>query len=110
MKYLLVVILLVALAALAYWRLRPYLRAARRALKVVNEMRRMTRAAGQAGPFDTPRERAPAPQDRLVRCASCGSWTPASRAVKLRNGVSYCSHACLERAAEQPRRANKSAS
>ncbi|HEV2762175.1 MAG TPA: hypothetical protein VGV38_04200 [Pyrinomonadaceae bacterium] len=107
MKYLPLIVLLVALAALAYWRLRPYLRAARRALKMVNEMRRMTRGAGVAGPFEPPREPARASQEKLVRCASCGAWTPASRAVTLRNGVSYCSHACLERAAEPHARAVK---
>ena len=58
----------------------------------------MTRGAGFGGPADPPRARARAPQEKLLRCASCGAWSPASRAVTLRDGVSYCSHACLEKA------------
>lgn len=99
MKYLLLILLLAALLALVYWRLRPYIRAARRALKVVGDMRRVARGEAPAADVPTPRARQKAAQEKLLRCASCGSWTPASRAVKLRDGVAYCSHACLERAA-----------
>jgi len=98
LKYLLLIILLVALCAFLYWRLRPYVRAARRALKVVNEFRRVSRAAR---PADLPREPARATTEKLLRCAACGSWTPASRAVKLRDGLSYCSHLCLEQSASR---------
>ncbi|HYP52538.1 MAG TPA: hypothetical protein VEQ42_03300 [Pyrinomonadaceae bacterium] len=106
MKYLLLILLLAALVALVYWRLRPYVRAARRALKVVGEMRRVARGETSFNVSrgrERERERAAATPERLVRCASCGAWTPASRAVKLRDGVADCSHACLERAAEQRR-------
>jgi hypothetical protein len=106
-KIILVLILLAFVAGLIYWRLRPYVRAARRFLALVREANRMN--APQA-PADLPR-RPGRRGDKLVRCASCGTWTPPAQAVTLRaTGVSYCSHACLERAADAPRRAHKSAS
>jgi hypothetical protein len=110
-KYVLILILLLFLGGLLYMRLRPYIRAVRRFLGVVREAQRM--GAPPQQPTDIPRAaRRPASSaDKLVRCAACGTWTAQSRAVSLRaTGVSYCSHACLERAADAPPRARKSAS
>ena len=123
MKYLVLLLLLAASAAYVLWRLRPYIRGARRFIGVVREMRRMQ----QGVPFqDLPQkagkkakkekkwkkaaQRGEAPAERLVRCAACGTWAPASRAVSLAGGATYCSHACLERAADSPHKARKSAS
>ena len=114
MKYLIVLALFAAAAFYAYWRLRPYIRGARRIFGALREVRRMQE--GAAG-FDLPKkskgkkaQRKAALDERLVRCAACGTWTPASRAVSLNAGATYCSHACLERAADSPQRARKSAS
>ena len=65
-----------------------------------------------ARPSDLPKRprRKAAANERLLRCAACGTWMPASRAVSLRAGATYCSHACLERAADSPHKARKSAS
>ena len=110
MKYLLALALLAFVALLVYWRLRPYIRAARRFLGVIREVNRVRAAA--AAQSDIPRRPVyeNAPGERLVRCAACGTWTAASRAVSLRAGATYCSHACLERAADAPNKARKSAS
>jgi hypothetical protein len=109
-KYLLVLALFAAVAFLVYWRLRPYIRGLRRFIGVLREVRRMREGAAPAG--FPPQQPAPkkAAADKLRRCAACGTWMPASRAVSLRGGATYCSHACLERAADAPRRAHKSAS
>ena len=109
MKYLFVLLLLALVVFLVYWRLRPYIRAARRFLGVLREVNRARTSAAQS---DLPRRpaREAAAAERLVRCAACGTWMPASRAVSLRAGSTYCSHACLERAADSPRSARKSAS
>jgi hypothetical protein len=108
-KYLFILALFAAVAFLIYWRLRPYIRGLRRFLGVLREVRRM-RTPGM--PHGVPREASPkkAAGEKLLRCAACGTWMPASRAVSLRGGTTYCSHACLERAADAPRRARKSAS
>jgi hypothetical protein len=108
-KYLFVLLLFALVAFAVYWRLRPYIRAARRFLGVVREVNRVRTSAAQS---DLPRQprRETASAERLVRCDACGTWLPASRAVSLRAGSTYCSHACLERAAHSPRSARKSAS
>jgi len=110
-KYLFVLAFLALVAFLVYWRLRPYIRAARRFLGVVREVNRV-RTRTSAAQSDLPRrpQRETAAAEKLVRCAACGTWMPASRAVSLRAGTTYCSHACLERAADSPQKARKSAS
>jgi hypothetical protein len=114
LKYLAVLILFAAVAFYAYWRLRPYIRGARRLLGALREVNRMR---GGEVPTDLSKKgkgkkskRKAALNERLLRCAACGTWTPASRAVSLSGGATYCSHACLERAADAPRSARKSAS
>ena len=95
MKYLIVLgILAIIFYALLYWRLRPYIRAVRRFLGVVREMRSVNE------PRESSRRAASEAGERLVRCDACGTWTPAPSAVTLRGSTSsYCSHACLENAA-----------
>ena len=108
MKYLFVLALFAAVAFLVYWRLRPYIRGLRRFLGVLREVRRMREGAAAGSPQQASPKKAG--NEKLKRCAACGTWMPASRAVSLRGGTTYCSHACLERSADAPRRARKSAS
>jgi hypothetical protein len=108
LKYLLVIGLFAAVAFLVYWRLRPYIRGLRRFLGVLREVRRVREGAPPGVPRQASTKKAA--NEKLRRCAACGTWMPASRAVSLRGGATYCSHACLERAADAPRHARKSAS
>lgn len=108
-KLLIVLLILACVAGLVYWRLRPYIQMVRRFLGVVREANRVSAAARG----DLPRKpsRRASAGDKLVRCASCGTWLPESRAVRLRaTNSTFCSHACLERAADAPHKARKSAS
>ena len=99
-----------AVAALyAYWRLRPYIKAARQLFGAARGTWRVGVRPGDETAMPTHAERRPAEQ--LVRCDSCGTWLPASRAVALGgSGAQFCSHACLETAAGDHARARKSAS
>jgi hypothetical protein len=107
LKFLLILGLLVTIAGLVYWRIRPYILMLRHALNVVRGVGQFNGARESSAA--TPRRAATA-NEKLVRCSACGTWTPASRAVSLRSSTSsYCSAECLERAADSPRRANKSA-
>jgi hypothetical protein len=108
-KYVLILALFAAVAFLVYWRLRPYVRGARRLLGLLREVRQMQRGAAPGGSPQQQASPKKAANEKLRRCAACGTWMPASRAVSLRGGATYCSHACLERAADMPR-ARKSAS
>ncbi|HEX8707575.1 MAG TPA: hypothetical protein VF723_04885 [Pyrinomonadaceae bacterium] len=100
MKLLIFLGLAAVLCLIIYLRLRPYILMARRMFGVARDVGRMTRNE----PAGTPNS-AGGTGDRLTRCAACGTWTPASRAIKLRSSSSsYCSHACLERAAESDAR------
>ncbi len=100
MKYLIILAVLVTLCTLLYVRLRPYIQVARRIFGVVRRTRSV--AAGVESPAAVPARQANQSGERLVRCAACGTWLPASRALKLRSAASssYCSHACVERSAD----------
>ncbi|HEV7858589.1 MAG TPA: hypothetical protein VGO91_08160 [Pyrinomonadaceae bacterium] len=96
MKYLLILLVISILFILLYRRLRPYIATAQHMLGIVRDVRRMSSA-----PSSEPPLRASGVTERLVRCASCNTWIPGARALKSSSsGSSYCSRACLERAAE----------
>ena len=99
MKLLIVLAVLGVIFLLIYLRLRPYIRMARQMLGVAREV---GRAAGQT---NVPSTAVRSAGDRLVRCAACETWVPASRALQLRStSAAYCSTACLESRAEGDRR------
>ncbi|MDT7540922.1 MAG: hypothetical protein QOE33_826 [Acidobacteriota bacterium] len=103
MKYLFLLAVFALVAFMFYWRLRPYIATARRVLGFVRSARNLstddpsvaaTRRASRAG-------------EKLLRCETCGTWLPTSRALTHRGSAHvYCSRACLERAAD-PQRAKK---
>lgn len=94
MKYLIVLgVIAIIFYLLLYWRFRHYIPVARRLFGLTRDIYRMTKGnAGRA----VPRARSKSAEgERLVRCASCGTWIPSGRAVRLR-GTTYCSTDCLE--------------
>lgn len=102
MKYLIVAVILGALFTIIYLRLRPYINMARRVLGVVRDARGMSAGQGMPGGVGGTAAARPKPagDERLVRCASCGTWLPASRALTLRaTSSNFCSHDCMERSA-----------
>ena len=99
MKYLLLLALFVGVGALVYWRLRPYINFARRVFGFMRDPRRLSPDDLPSSPA-TRRSGGRVTGERLVRCSSCGTWLPASRALAARSSAdSYCSTDCLERAA-----------
>jgi hypothetical protein len=106
LKYLVILLLLLIFWAYVLWRLRPYIKMAQRVLGIMKDVRQVSHQD-----VAEPTRSAAAGQDgqKLVRCASCQTWIPASRAFKLRSQASvYCSHECLERAAAEPPRVRRS--
>lgn len=103
MKYLFLLGLASFVAFLLYWRLRPYIRMARRLFGAVRDVRRINlpREGAAAAARHRGAGRTARSTEQLVSCASCGIWVPASRAVSLRASQNnYCSHECLERDAD----------
>lgn len=97
MKFVIILILLALFLGLLYFRLRPYIKMARRMLGIVRDVRSVSRNE----PAQPLRSEA-SEVSKLVRCDSCNTWIPASRAVKLRSSLAtYCSHTCLETSAAE---------
>ncbi len=99
MRLLVILGIFAVIFLLIYLRLRPFIRMARQIFGVARDVRHAIR------PESTSSTQRGGAGDRLVRCTSCETWIPSSRAVKLRSSnASYCSHDCLERAAEVTKR------
>ncbi|HEX5709300.1 MAG TPA: hypothetical protein VFX96_18500 [Pyrinomonadaceae bacterium] len=104
-KWLIVLGVLLLLGGLVYWRLRPYINLVRRFFGAVREARRVGEQRQARGASDMPGREPRRVGGRLARCPVCGTWFPPERAVTFRGDpAKYCSHSCLERAAERPRR------
>jgi hypothetical protein len=95
LKLFIILILFAVFITLLYLRLRPYIKVARQMFGVARGVRNMSRNE----PVHPLRSEA-ATSNKLLRCDACGTWIPASRAVKLRSSLAtYCSHACMEASA-----------
>lgn len=96
MKLFIILSVLFLFLLLFYFRLRPYLLIVRRMFGVLRDVRNVRRNVPTAQPLRSE----PVADEKLLRCDACGTWTPASRVVKLRSSLAtYCSHACLENSA-----------
>ena len=80
MKYVLILALLAFVVGLVYWRLRPYIRMARRFLTVVRDVRRVSEA-NTPGDVQRRESRPRASNEMLVRCASCGVYVSSTKAT-----------------------------
>ena len=112
MRILLSLLVVFALVGLyAYWRLRPYIRMARKVFGAARDAGRVSEQQQQQEPADQPRRAQSRAGEKLVRCASCGTWLPASSALSIgKAGTHFCSHECLERSADDSQRTRRSAS
>ena len=84
MKYLLILgLIALVFYFLLYWRMRRYFPVVRRIFGITRDLYRMQR--GGQDPAAPVGRRAPSRAgEKLVRCAACGTWVPAGRAVILR--------------------------
>ena len=90
MKFFIILIIFAFLLAFVYLRLRPYIQAVRRIFGMI----RNVQSVGASQAVSSPREAVET--KKLLRCESCSTWIPASRALTLRTGAAFCSHECLE--------------
>ncbi|HZB44393.1 MAG TPA: hypothetical protein VE360_04090 [Pyrinomonadaceae bacterium] len=97
-KYLILIALFAAIALFAYWRLRPYLKMAGKVLGVLRDVRRMSEGGRAEQSPQQQRQQGGGAAQKLVRCSSCGTWLPSTRALALRgSNATYCSQDCVER-------------
>ncbi|HEX5702795.1 MAG TPA: PP0621 family protein [Pyrinomonadaceae bacterium] len=97
MKILLVVGVLLVLALVLYRVLRPVITIARQFLKTIRHFQQV------ASPPARPGNAA----EKLVKCETCGVWTPEGRTLSS-GSLAYCSRECLKRAGTS-RRTNTAA-
>ena len=94
LKYLIIGSELVLLMLLVYSKLYPYIKMLGKFLGTVRSIANAGSAvAGRPGRVD----------GKLLKCASCGTWVPASRAVGVKSSSAYCSTDCLEKSAIEQR-------
>ena len=97
-KYFILIALFAAVALFAYWRLRPYLKMAGKVLGVLRDVRRMSEGAREQQAPTARQQQGGGAAQKLVRCSSCGTWLPSTRALALRgSNATYCSQDCVER-------------
>jgi len=61
--------------------------------------RKLSRELRESGIGREPRSRPVDPSQPLVRCAGCGTFFPAERIQRDRDGLGYCSDDCRQRLA-----------
>jgi hypothetical protein len=89
MKYLVIAALVSIIFVLVYSRVRPYLKLIQKILKSLNAAVDITTTT------TAPQPKTPS-KNKLVRCASCGTWIPAERALNLNSGLAtFCSAECM---------------
>src|SRR4030095_10746633 len=98
LKYLFIAALFTLLVLLLYSRLRPYLELWRKMSSLMKGT-----LDGTSGPAQ--RSRKINTENKLIRCAACGTWVPADRAIGAGAKLSeYCSRECIEKSADQRKR------
>jgi hypothetical protein len=100
LKFFIVLLVISFFLLLLYWRMRPYLHAVQKALRVVRQMQEGT-GGGLGGLHHrenrSARQTAQPDNRQLIKCAGCGTWVLEARAVTpAGQRAAYCSHSCYE--------------
>ena len=93
MKLLIILALFLLVLALIAFRYRKQIQTAIYMWRMFQKMRRFNKTPEKSIPTKANRKDAP-----LVRCASCGNWTPETNVLKLGSKSVYCSANCMEKA------------
>lgn len=93
MKWLILLFLLFAVAAIIFVRYRRQIQTGLYLWRMFRKMRQTDNA--EIKQVET---KIPAGDRQLVRCAKCGTWIPKKNALNLRSKNFYCSTNCIETA------------
>lgn len=95
MKFLIVLVILLLVLALIAFRYRKQIQTALYMWRMFKQMRQMS----QKTPEKRIEPKTNSKKDTsLIRCLSCGNWTPETKALKLGAKSVYCSANCMEKA------------
>lgn len=98
MKWLIVLIVILAAFALVALRYRRQLLAGWQLYKMYQKMGAAGKPPTEKRINKTKTAREETGGDQLVRCSRCNKWISPTQAVNLRGKNTYCSTACLEKA------------
>ncbi|MGB9178602.1 MAG: hypothetical protein WCB68_05080, partial [Pyrinomonadaceae bacterium] len=76
MKFFIILIILTFLLAFVYLRLRPYIQTVRRIFGLIRDVQGVSASQSANSPTREVNE-----AQKLLRCESCNTWIPASRAL-----------------------------
>jgi hypothetical protein len=93
MKLLIIFALFLLVLALIAFRYRKQIQTAVYMWRMLQKMRQFNKTPEKSIPSKANQKDAP-----LVRCASCGNWTPETKVLKLGAKSVYCSANCMEKA------------
>jgi hypothetical protein len=93
MKWLIILVLLLILAAFIAVRFRRQITTGIQIFKMLRQLRSQMKPPEKKIEKQSAEKTAP-----LVRCARCGTWTPQATALNLRSKIFYCSPNCMEKA------------
>lgn len=93
MKWLVILLLFLVLAAMIAYRFRRQINFGLEIYRMFRQLR------SQSKPQEKRIEKA-AEKVPLVRCARCGTWAPQNKALNLRSKTFYCTASCMEEAVE----------
>ena len=92
MKWLVILLILLAVILYLVYRYRKHLQTAWFMYRTVKRMRQNAKQGQKQVP-----ERDTSRDTELVMCPKCGKWAAKDSAVKLKSDF-FCSHACMEEA------------
>ena len=93
MKWLIILVLLLVLAAIIAVRFRRQITMGIQIFQMLRQLRSQVKPREK-----TIEKQADNKNQALVRCARCGTWTPQATALNLRSKIFYCSPKCMEKA------------
>ncbi len=97
MKWLILLLLFLVLAAIIAMRYRRQLQTGLYVWRMFRKMRQVGKTESRQ--VETKNTERDVP---LVRCAKCGIWIPKNKALNLRSKNFYCSTNCIETAVKVP--------
>lgn len=100
MKWLIILVILLIVAAIVAVRYRRQIQTAIYMYRMFRKMREMSKPPAKQKEKQIDRKN-DLSDVQLVRCTGCGNWVAQTEVLKMGNKISYCSAACIEKNANR---------